>query len=82
MGVKEILVTELPVTDALRSVSVGAEEGLWIRTPHDLVLGTETGPRRVRITGNVLLWEEEGITYRLETALPLARAVELAISLR
>lgn len=34
------------------------------------------------IEGNVLVWEQDGITYRLESALPLEEAVRVAESLR
>jgi hypothetical protein len=48
--------------------------GWWFRTPHQLVL---VDKRVVRIAGPTLVWEHDGITYRLEGA-DRARAVQLA----
>jgi hypothetical protein len=33
------------------------------------------------VEGNILIWEQGGITYRLETNLPLEEAVKIAESL-
>ena len=33
------------------------------------------------VEGNVLLWEQDGVTYRLETELPLDEAIKVAESL-
>ncbi|NIK60156.1 hypothetical protein [Kribbella shirazensis] len=48
--------------------------GFWFSTPHELVLLDE---RVVRIAGPTLVWERDGVTFRLEGA-GKARAVELA----
>lgn len=48
--------------------------GFWFRTPHQLVL---VDNRVVRIAGPTLVWERDGITFRLE-GVDRARAVELA----
>jgi hypothetical protein len=34
------------------------------------------------VRGNVLIWTEDGITFRLETSLPRQAAIELAESIR
>jgi hypothetical protein len=34
-----------------------------------------------RLAGNVLLWERDGVTYRLEGDVPLRRALAIAESL-
>jgi hypothetical protein len=36
----------------------------------------------VRLAGDVLLWESDGITYRIESALPLERVLEIASSMQ
>jgi hypothetical protein len=56
-----------------------ATEGLWIEGAPHVVFWLEAPPR---LAGNVLLWERDGVTYRLEGK-TLARedAVELALEL-
>jgi hypothetical protein len=34
------------------------------------------------VEGNVLVWEQDGLTYRLETKLSLSEAVKIAESLK
>jgi hypothetical protein len=48
--------------------------GFWFKTPHDLVL---VDKRVVRIAGPTLVWERNGVTFRLE-GVDKTRAVELA----
>lgn len=53
--------------------------GLWVPGPHELVLpdadGSAVGGRSA---GNTLLWEQDGLTIRIETALTKAEAVAIA----
>lgn len=49
-------------------------DGFWFSTPHELLLVDQ---RVVRIAGPTLVWERDGVTFRLEGA-DKARAVELA----
>jgi hypothetical protein len=62
-------------------VHVEGARGYWIEGPHDLVLVTDSGEQRLYVRGNVLLWDEGGVTFRLETALGRERVVGLAGSL-
>ena len=58
--------------------TVRGEFALWIRGPHVLtyVLGPENRLVQVaRYSGNALVWERDGITYRLEGEPSLAGAV-------
>jgi hypothetical protein len=69
-----------------RSISparVDGEPAFWIEGAHDLGLEGAFGGEVVRVSGNVLLWEERsaGLTYRLETMLPRAEAIALAETL-
>jgi hypothetical protein len=67
-------------------VQIGATDGYWVQsgnliaTPYDPegMFGLETVSRS---TGNVLLWQVDGVTYRLETNLSRAEAIALAESL-
>jgi hypothetical protein len=49
---------------------------LWIEGRHIVTRGPER-----RLAGNVLIWERDGVTYRLEGALSRRRAVEIARNL-
>jgi hypothetical protein len=42
---------------------------------------TDEGAQRFLVEGNVLIWVDAGITYRLETTLALPAAIALAESL-
>jgi hypothetical protein len=82
-----VLLTETAFTGLLKklaSVSTHVEQvaiepgvaGLWISGAPHVFLGPELPPR---LAGNVLVWERDGVTYRLEgRSLAKARALELA----
>jgi hypothetical protein len=67
-------------------VTVDGVPAFWLSgAPH--VFMFETGRRdlvedETRLTGNVLVWERDGITYRLESALDLEASLAIAESLR
>ena len=69
----------------LRPTSVDGQFALWLTGPSHVIArrsdGTETR-EETRLAANTLLWSDGGITYRMESALPLRRAVELAESLQ
>ena len=69
----------------VRSVDVGGVEGFWIEGhPHAFFYseGGSTTPEDLRLAGNTLLWERDGITFRLESGLAQADAVRIAASMR
>jgi hypothetical protein len=67
-------------------VDVHGVPAYWLAgSPHAFMF--ETGRRDLvedgtRLTGNVLIWENEGITYRLESSLSLEETLAIAESLR
>jgi hypothetical protein len=69
----------------LEAVTVDGEPGFWISgAPHGFFfvcydLG-ECREERYRLAGNVLLWEQDGVTLRLESALSLEAALAIAES--
>ncbi|HSH81010.1 MAG TPA: hypothetical protein VLA19_20955 [Herpetosiphonaceae bacterium] len=70
----------------IQETTVNGRRAAWVRGPHLLQFrapggGFEMRERRL-VLGNVLIWEENEITYRLETELPLEEAVRVAESLR
>jgi hypothetical protein len=69
----------------LEAVSVSGEPGFWISgAPHGFFLvcydAGECREERYRLAGNVLLWEQDGVTLRLESALTLENALAIAES--
>jgi hypothetical protein len=64
----------VPETE-IEAVDVGDVRGYWIDGPHQLVLadGSVVHPR-----GSALLWERDGVTFRLESKLSKADAIRLA----
>jgi hypothetical protein len=58
-------------------VKVNGDEGYFIGGSHALQLPDELRPR---LAGNTLVWQHDAVTYRLETALGLRRALALARS--
>lgn len=71
------------VTDRI-DVTVQGHPAVWLEGgEHELLVERADGrvvSSRGRLAGNTLLWEEGGITYRLELALPLAEALRIAES--
>jgi hypothetical protein len=66
----------------LQETTVHGQRAIWTEGPY--VVETKDGQyaQRRLITGHVLIWTEEGVTYRLETSLSLPEAVHVAESLR
>ena len=60
------------------SIPGSAEPGLWIEGRPHIVLVPGAPPR---LAGNTLIWKRGDVTVRLEGALGLERAVEIAASL-
>jgi hypothetical protein len=82
---EELLLKKLPDQGAtVVDVDVDGAEGHWIEDgPHQLQFLDEDGvpiPDRTRLAGNTLVWSRHGVTYRLESALALSRALEIAES--
>ena len=69
----------------LDAVAVSGEPGFWISgAPHGFFFVCydvgECRQERYRLAGNVLLWEQDGVTLRLESALTLENALVIAES--
>jgi hypothetical protein len=67
-------------------VTVNGMQGYWITgKPHLFGYVDDKGVSRmetVRLAGNVLLWERDGLVLRLELALPEAATLRIAASVR
>lgn len=66
----------------LEETTVNGERALWMEGPHLFEMSNGQYAIRRLVEGKVLLWTEGGITYRLETKLPLDEARKIAESLR
>lgn len=65
-------------------VTVRGRPGYWVRGAHYFLYTDQAGrvqEESVRLAANVLLWEEDGITYRIEGSFGRAEALEVADSL-
>ena len=80
------LLTKLRTSGApVTGVRIGPTQGWWIERTHDvLYFDPASGPRseRLRFADSTLLWSRDGVTMRLESRLDLARAVDVAASVR
>lgn len=66
-------------------VTVAGSEGWWVEGRHEVSYRDADGralTQVVRAASNVLLWTRDGVTYRLESDLSKARAVEIGASAR
>ncbi len=73
----------------LEAITVAENPGFWIAgAPHGMFLVCENRnsgdcrEERYRLAGNVLIWEVDGVTLRLESALSRAEAIAIAASMR
>jgi hypothetical protein len=69
----------------IEQVTVNGGRGVWVEgAPHMLFYerGGKTEPEPIRLVGNVLIWEQNGLTLRLEGELSKREALDIARSVR
>jgi hypothetical protein len=70
----------------LETVTVQGRTGYWIEgAPHEFLYRDADGqivPERVRLAGNVLVWEVNGITVRIESGLARDDVIRIADAMR
>lgn len=66
----------------IAQVEVNAQPAIWTEGPHNLRYLSSSGPVDLIVAGNVLIWQEGEITFRLAGNLTLDEAVKIAESLR
>lgn len=66
----------------IQETSVNGQRAIWAVGPYPLRLYNGDLEFTRLIDGHVLIWEEEDLTYRLETDLPLEEAIRVAESLQ
>ena len=59
---------------------VEGRDAFWTTGRHELLLVSGERTRRLLVTGNVLIWQDAGFTFRLETALAKRSAIAVAES--
>ena len=69
-------------TRLIQETQVNGAEALWLEGSHYLLIRNGSMEFRSLVTGNVLLWSEDEVTFRLETDQPLEEAVRIAESMR
>jgi hypothetical protein len=74
-----------PGNEATR-VNVGGAPGVWLFGTHHTVFFLGTDDREYQTTGalsgNTLIWQRGGMSYRLEADVPLAQALDMAAAVR
>jgi hypothetical protein len=65
----------------LERTQVNGREAVWAEGPYVLMLTDGNLDFRRLIAGHVLIWDEAGVTYRLESKLTLSQAIKIAESL-
>jgi hypothetical protein len=78
---EEVVVKDLNRFEDLREVEVDGRPAAWIDAPHQLIVRTADGTRGFSVPGSVLIWTDGEVTFRMESALPLRRAIALAESI-
>jgi hypothetical protein len=70
----------------VEQVRIGGAIGFWISgSPHVFLYREPSGDiweERIRLVGNTLIWQRDGVLLRLESDLPREEAIELAESIR
>lgn len=81
-----LLSKRLGSSSAVETLIVRDRTAFWIDGgPHTVTYLDEFGVEReetTRLAGNVLIWEEDGVTHRIETALPRESAIVIAEDLQ
>jgi hypothetical protein len=65
----------------IQETQVNGRYAVWVEGPYLVRLTSGSIEFRRTVEGNTLIWEEQGITYRLETDLSLEEAIKIAESL-
>lgn len=70
----------------IEAVSVNGGRGIWLEgAPHLFFYRDDSGvvwTETLRLAGNTLLWEQDGVTYRLEAQVSREEALRIAASFR
>jgi len=76
---------EIPDQRSVEWTQVDGATAIWIPGPHELVYVDRAGQRHTesaRLAANTLVWQRDDMTFRLEGAVTVERAVAIAQSVR
>ncbi len=83
---RQVIEKMVPGEGAIERVRVGESEGLWLSgPPHTVSFITSQGgrvPDPPRLAGNTLIYEQDGVTIRIEADVDLTTALAIAESLK
>jgi len=65
----------------VQETRVGEHAAIWVVGPYPLIMSNGEVELQRLVTGHVLIWQEGGITYRLESDYSLSEALKIAASL-
>lgn len=77
--------TKFASADDVHHVTVSGGPAVWVDRPHPVLYTDRDGNLReesARLAGSTLIWESDGVTYRVEGELTRHQAIEIAESLR
>jgi hypothetical protein len=81
-----VLLEKIALTGSrVRRLTVNGSPGVWIEGPQELVyVGPDREPRAedARLSANTLIWEQQGVSVRIETPEGLKAALGVAASMR
>ena len=66
----------------IQETQVNGVYAVWVQGPYLVRLTSGSYDFRRTVEGNTLIWEEDGITYRIESDLPLEETIQIAESLK
>lgn len=66
----------------VRSTFVNGQQAIWATGPYFLELRNGQSQMVRLIEGHVLIWADDGVTYRIETDMSLEEAIRIAESLK
>jgi len=82
--IPEFITKEVGPGTTLTETRVNGDAGWWIAGEPHLIIVRIAGsdqPETLRLAANTLVWEHQGVTYRIESALSQAEAIRIASSL-
>lgn len=72
------------MAEDIHRISVGDQPGIWVDRPHTVIYIDEQGVTReeaARLAASTLIWEDDGVTYRVEGDLTQPEALAIAESM-
>jgi hypothetical protein len=82
----QLLMEKIVMSGAhVRRLTVNGQQAVWVEGPQELIYvpqGNQPQVEEPRLSGNSLIWEQDGVAVRIETTRGLAEALKVAESMR